>query len=250
MSEKKSIRVLVWDENPSHSDKKLYPGNLRAAIAEGLTQLSQGGELVVKTANLDDPNQGITDEILADTDVLIWWGHARHGEVKDAVAAKVKERAHKHGLGVVVLHSGHYSKVFQQVVGGPGHLKGGWRESTDSETIRVAAPWHPVAAGVEDFVLDNEEMYGSPFDVPPYETLVFQSLFSVGGESFPSGIAWTVGDGIDPEFTSGPGNAVNQGHGKGRLFYFRPGHETYPTYLDSRVRKVIYNAVRWAGRLV
>jgi trehalose utilization protein len=250
MSEKKSIRVLVWDENPAHADKKIYPGNLRAAIAEGLSQLSVGDELIVKTAHLDEPNQGVTDAALAETDVIVWWGHARHGEVEDSLALRVKERAHKHGLGVVVLHSGHYSKVFQQVVGGPGHLKGGWREADDSETIRVAAPWHPVAAGVEDFVLESEEMYGAPFDVPPYETLVFQSLFSVGGESFPSGIAWTVGDGIDPKFTSGPGNAVNQGEGKGRLFYFRPGHETYPTYLDPRIRKIIYNAVRWTGRLV
>jgi trehalose utilization protein len=250
MSEKKPIRVLVWDENPSHSDKTLYPGNLRAAIAEGLNEFSVDGELIVKTASLDDPNQGVTEEVLAETDVIVWWGHARHGEVEDSVAELVKERAHKHGLGVVVLHSGHYSKVFQKVVGGPGHLKGGWREADDSETIRVTAPWHPVADGVEDFVLENEEMYGSPFDVPPYETLVFQSLFSVGGESFPSGIAWTVGDGIDPEFTSGPGKGQGQGEGKCRLFYFRPGHETYPTYLDSRIRKVIYNAVRWSGRLV
>jgi trehalose utilization protein len=250
MAEKKSIRVLVWDENPHHSDKKLYPGNLRAAIAEGLTQLSQNGELIVSTGNLDEPDQGVPQKKLEETDVILWWGHARHGEVLDATAERVRERAHKHGIGVIVLHSGHYSKVFQKVVGGPGHLKGGWREADDSETIRVCAPWHPVAAGVEDFVLQDEEMYGGPFDVPPFETLVFQSLFSGGGETFPSGIAWTVGDGIDPEFTSGPGKGVGQGHGKCRLFYFRPGHETYPTYLDPRVRKVIYNAVRWTGRLV
>jgi trehalose utilization protein len=250
MAETKKIKVLIWDENPSHASKELYPNSLRGAIAVGVTGLDKASELDVKTAHLDEPEQGVSDQILAETDVLVWWGHARHDLVEDALAERIKDRVHKQGMGLVVLHSGHYSKPFKVTVGGPGHLKGGWREADDSETIRVCAPWHPVAEGVEDFVLDNEEMYGAPFDVPPYETLVFQSRFSVGGETFPSGIAWTVGEGIDPEFTSGPGNGKNQGEGKGRLFYFRPGHETYPTYLDARVHKVIYNAIRWSGRIV
>ncbi len=244
------LNVLVWDENPAHAPKELYPTSLRGAIAEGLKAFDKAGQLSVSVANLDDPEQGVSDAALKKTDVLIWRVHARHGEVKDEVAEKVRKRCHEEGMGLVVLHSGHYSKVFRETVGGPGHLKGGWREADDSEQIRVCAPWHQIAEGVEDFTLDNEEMYGSPFDVPPFETLVFQSRFSVKGETFPSGICWTVGKGIDPEFTSGPGNAVNQGEGKCRLFYFRPGHESYPTYFDERVRRVIYNAVRWAGRLV
>jgi len=244
------LNVVVWDENPSHAPKELYPESLRGAIADGLRKFDTKGELSVSVANLDDPEQGITDELLAKTDVLLWWGHARHGEVEDSVAERVKERCHKGGMGLIVLHSGHYSKIFKATVEGHGHLKGGWREADDKEEIRVCAPWHPIADGVSDFTLDAEEMYGSPFDVPPFETLVLQSRFSVGNETFPSGICWTVGEGIDPEFTSGPGNGVNQGHGKCRLFYFRPGHESYPTYFDGRVQRIIYNAVRWAGRLV
>lgn len=244
------VRVLVWDENPSHAPKELYPSSLRGAIAEGLQDLDSLGQLQVSVAHLDEADQGVSQELLANTDVLVWWGHARHGEVDDDLAERIKLRCHTEGMGLVVLHSGHYSKPFTKTVGGPGHLKGGWREADDAEEIRVCAPWHPVAAGVSDFTLANEEMYGAPFDVPPYETLVFQSRFSVDGATFPSGIAWTVGDGIDPEFTSGPGGGKNQGEGKCRLFYFRPGHETYPTYFEANVRKVIYNAVRWSGRLV
>jgi trehalose utilization protein len=250
MASQSPLRVLVWDENPSHAPKDLYPTSLRGAVAEGLKQLDPDGDLVVETACLDDADQGVPKEKLDATDVLIWWGHARHGEVDDELAESIKKRCHEQGMGLIVLHSGHYSKIFTKTVGGPGHLKGGWREAEDSEEIVVAAPWHPIAQGVDDFTLPNEEMYGAPFDVPPFETLIFQSRFSVGNETFPSGIVWTVGEGIDPKFTSGPGNAVNQGEGKCRLFYFRPGHETYPTYFDPNVRKVIYNGVRWVGRRI
>jgi trehalose utilization protein len=246
----KALRVLIWDENPSHRSMELYPNGLNAAIQEGVQGLDSEAELEIKIANLDDKDQGITQAILDKTDVLVWWGHARHGEVTDEIAEMVKAQAHTKGMGFVCLHSGHYSKTFKAVLGATGHLKGGWREADDVETIRVCAPWHPVAEGVGDFTIESEEMYGAPFDVPPCETLVFQSHFSVGGESFPSGMAWTVGEGIDPEFTSGGGNAANQGEGKGRVFYFRPGHETYPTYFHPAVLRVIYNAIRWSGRLV
>jgi len=243
------LRVLVWDENPAHAPKEMYPDGIRGAVAEGLKAFDKDGEFVVSTAHLDDADQGVSDSVLAETDVLLWWGHARHGELNDDRAEAIKKLAHERGLGFICLHSGHYSKPFQAVIGGPGHLKGGWRESTDSEQIRVAAPWHPIAQGVEDFTIEAEEMYGSPFDVPPYETLVLQSYFPLGGESFPSGICWTVGEGIDPEFTSGPGAGKGQGHGKSRVFYFRPGHENYPVFFDERVRRVLYNAVRWSGKL-
>lgn len=248
MSETKSLRVLVWDENPHHAPKELYPENLRGAIADGLRELG-GEELDVVVAHLDDPEQGVTDEALEAADVLIWWGHARHGEVEDAVAERVAKRVREHGLGFIALHSAHYSKTFKAVLNATGHLKGGWRESNDTEEIRVAAPWHPIAEGVTDFTLEAEEMYGGPFDVPPHEVLVLQSYFPLGGETFPCGITWTVGEGIDPEFTSGPGGGKGQGHGVGRVFYFRPGHETYGTYFHPIVRKVIYNAVKWVGKV-
>jgi trehalose utilization protein len=243
------LRVLVWDENPSHASKELYPNSLRGAIAEGLKTFDTNGELEVKVAHLDEADQGVSDELLNNTDVLLWWGHARHGQVEDALAERVAKRVQDGGMGFVCLHSGHYSKTFRKVVNATGHLKGGWRESNDTEEITVCAPKHPIADGVEDFILEAEEMYGAPFDVPPAETLVFQSYFPLGGEYFPCGICWTVGEGIDPEFTSGPGGGKGQGKGAGRVFYFRPGHETYPTYLDERVQRVIYNGVRWAGKL-
>lgn len=244
------LNVLVWDENPAHAPKETYPEQLRGAIADGLRAFDSHAELSVKVAHLDEPEHGVPESLLADTDVLIWWGHARHGQVEDSLAERVKSQVRERGMGFICLHSGHYSKTFKAVLGCTGDLKGGWRESVDKEIITVCAPNHPIAQGVDDFTLDAEEMYGAPFDVPPPEALVLQSQFTVGNEYFPCGICWTVGDGIDPAFTSGPGGGKGQGEGKGRVFYFRPGHETYKTYFDERVRRVLYNAVRWAGRIV
>jgi len=243
------VRVLVWDEAPTHAPKSIYPKSINGAIADGLNEMS-GGSIVATTANIDDPNQGITDEVLASLDVLLWWGHARHGEVTDETAAKVIKAVHN-GLGFMPLHSAHYSKVFQGVLNCSGHLKGGWREAdpADTEEITVCAPKHPIAQGIEDFILPQEEMYGSPFAVPPALTVVFQSYFPLGGEYFPS-FTVTVGEGIDPEFTSGPGGGQGQGEGKGRVFYFRPGHEAFPTYLDPSVRNILHNAVLWAARRI
>jgi trehalose utilization protein len=243
------LRVLIWDENPQHRSFEIYPDSLNGAIKAGVDALDTAQELEIKVANLDEENQGITQEVLDNTDVLVWWGHARHGEVNDEIAEMVKTQVQEKGMGFICLHSGHYSKTFKAVLGCTGHLKGGWREADDSETIRVCAPWHPIAKGIEDFVIEAEEMYGSPFDVPPAEQMIFQSLFSVGNETFPCGLVWTVGKGINPEFTSGPGKGVGQGEGIGRVFYFRPGHETYPTYKLDNVLKVIHNGIRWAGKL-
>lgn len=242
------VRVLVWDEAPHHAPKSLYPKSLNGAIADGLNELG-GGQIVATTANLDEADQGITDESLSGIDALLWWGHARHGEVSDETAAKVIKAA-QNGMGFIALHSAHYSKTFRGILNCTGHLKGGWREAqnpADTEEITVCAPKHPIAQGVEDFVLPAEEMYGSPFDVPPPLTVVFQSYFPLGGEYFPSFTA-TVGDGIDPKFTSGPGGGKGQGEGVGRVFYFRPGHETYPTYFDPNVRRILHNAVLWVAK--
>ena len=205
--------------------------------------------MVVTVACIDDADQGLPDSLLNETDVLVWWGQARHGDVADELAERVKNRVHNEGMGFVCLHSGHYSKTFKAVLGATGHLKGGWREADDTEEITVCAPWHPIALGISNFTLPEEEMYGAPFDVPPHEALIFQSYFPKDGSVFPCGIVWTVGEGIDPAFTSGGGNGQNQGHGKGRVFYFRPGHETYPTYKHETVQQIIANGVRWAGKL-
>lgn len=243
------VRVLVWDENPPHAPKELYPNSINGAVADGLRQYG-GDQIQAAVANLDDQDQGITEAVLSDTDVLVWWGHARHGQVEDKVASIIKEFAHNRGLGFIALHSAHYSKPFKAVLGATGHLKGGWREDGQPEEIYVCAPRHPIAQGINNFTLDAEEMYGSPFDVPPPQCMVFQSYFPAGGEYFPCGLAWSVGEGIDPAFTSGPGGGKGQGEGAGRVFYFRPGHETHKTYYDPNVLKVITNSVLWAARRI
>lgn len=240
------VRVLVWDEAPPHAPKSVYPSSINGAIAEGLNAMG-GGAIAAKTANLDDPDQGITEAVLAETDVLVWWGHARHEEVADEKADLIKAAVHK-GLGFIPLHSAHYSKPFKKVLDATGNLYGGWREAdpADTEEVRVCAPKHPIAQGISDFTLPAEEMYGAPFGVPPALVVIFQSYFPLGGEYFPSFVV-TVGEGIDPEFACGPGGGANQGRGVGRVFYFRPGHEAFPTYYDANIRQILHNGVLWAA---
>jgi trehalose utilization protein len=241
------IRVLVWDENAGHVSPLVYPRNIRGAVADGL--LEMGAEHVqVHTASLDNPHQGLSETALQETDVLIYWGLIRHSEVSNATAARVTEHVRYRGLGFIALHSAHYSKPFRCILNCTGHLKGGWRADEQPEEIHICAPHHPIAHGVRDFTLAQEEMYGAPFDVPPAEVVVLQSYFPAGGEYFPSGLVWTVGAGIDPDFGSGPGQGAGQGAGLGRVFFLRPGHESVPTYLNSDIRRIIYNAVRWAAK--
>ncbi len=249
MAENGVVRVLVWDENPPHAPKEVYPDSIRGAVAEGIRKYGKK-RVEVQTAHLDDPEQGCIWDTLANTDVLIWWGHARHGEVNDESVQRIAYRVHEQGMGFIALHSAHYSRPFQSVLGCPGHLKGGWRENDppEAENIRVCAPWHPIAKGIKDFTLEHEEFYGAPFDVPPPLEVIFQSYFPLDGRTFPSGLTWTVGKGKTEGFTSGPGGGVGEGYGIGRVFYFRPGHETIPTYFNDNVRKVITNAVFWCAK--
>lgn len=240
------IRVLVWDENGAQIPKAIYPQGIRGAIVATLREFG-GAEFAVRAAHQDEPDHGLSADALSQTDVLIWWGHSRHADVSDAVAARVVERVLKKGLGLVALHSAHYSKPFTGVLGCTGHLKGGWAEDDKPEEIRVCAPQHPIAQGIHDFVLAKEEMYGAPFDVPPPTAVVFQSYFPATKRYFPSGLCWSVGTGIDAAFRSGAGQAAHQGEGIGRVFYFRPGHETVATYLNSDVQRILVNAARWAA---
>lgn len=219
-----NLRVLVWGEfrheKKSHKVAALYPEGMHETIASALRREP---ELEVATAWLDQAEHGLTEERLAATDVLVWWGHMAHGEVADAVVDRVQRRVLE-GMGLVVLHSGHYAKIFKRLMGTTCSLK--WRESTDKERIWNVAPHHPITAGIGDyFELPAEEMYGEPFGIPTPDELIFISWFT-GGEVFRSGATW------------------QRGHG--RVFYFRPGHETYPTYHDANVQRVIANAVRWA----
>ncbi|HEX9373027.1 MAG TPA: ThuA domain-containing protein [Roseiflexaceae bacterium] len=221
-----SLRVTVWNEyrherEANHPASQVYPDGIHGAIAQGLRE-QPGFE--VRTATLDEPEHGLTDAALDQTDVLIWWGHAAHGEVRDEIVAKVQARV-LDGMGLIVLHSGHFSKIFKRLMGTSCDLK--WRVADDHERIWVVEPGHPIAEGLGECIeMGTEEMYGERFDIPAPETLVFVSWFT-GGEVFRSGCCYT--------------------RGRGKIFYFRPGHETYPTYFNPEVRRVIANAARWAA---
>ena len=221
------IRVTVWNENvheQSHPRvKDVYPGGMHGAIADGLRE-HFGDDVAVRTATLQEPEHGLTESILAETDVLTWWGHIAHGQVSDEIVDRVQARVLE-GMGLIVLHSGHHSKIFKRMMGTKCSLK--WRESDDKEIVWVVDPTHPIAAGLGPaFVLPAHEMYGEFFDVPRPDANVFISWFE-GGEVFRSGCCWN--------------------RGKGRVFYFSPGHETYPIFLQPEIRLVLGNAVRWAA---
>jgi len=221
------IRVTVWNEYV-HEQKHelvagLYPEGIHGAIAEGLEALG-GDELAIRTATLQEPDHGLTQEVLDQTDVLTWWGHCAHGDVRDEIVDRVQSRVLQ-GMGLIVLHSGHYSKPFKRLMGTGCALK--WREAGERERLWVVNPGHPIAQGLGECIeLEQTEMYGEPFGIPEPEEQVFISWFE-GGEVFRSG------------------NCYRRGNGK--IFYFRPGHETYPIYFNPEVRRVIYNSVKWAA---
>lgn len=218
------INVTVWNEN-RHEQKNqtvrdLYPEGIHGAIASFLGE----EPFNVKTATLDEEQHGLTEEVLANTDVLLWWGHIAHEEVSDEVVEKVKQRV-LDGMGLIVLHSGHFSKIFKTLMGTSCDLK--WREANEKERIWMVDPSHPIAEGLGEYIeLEREEMYGEHFDIPAPDELVMVSWFE-GGEVFRSGCTYR--------------------RGNGKVFYFRPGHETYPTYYNKEVQKVIVNAVNWAA---
>ena len=218
------IRVTVWGENVHEQTNKVvaqvYPRTMHVTIADALN-LDPG--IKASTVTLQDPEHGMTVEKLAATDVLIRWGHKVHGEVDDKIVERVAEAVHG-GMGVIFLHSAHFSKPFKRLMGTPCNLS--WREAGERERLWVTSRNHPIAAGLPDhFEIEYEEMYGEPFGIPePLET-VFISWFQ-GGEVFRSGVTYK--------------------RGAGNVFYFRPGHETYPTYHDLNVQRVILNGVKWA----
>ena len=198
----------------------VYPDGIHAAIAAPLAAAG----FPVRTATLDEPEHGLSADALAWADVVVWWGHMAHGEVEDAIVERVQQRVLE-GMGLVVLHSGHFSKIFKRLMGTTCDLT--WRDVGERERIWVTAPKHPIAAGLgEYFEIEHEEMYGEFFDIPAPDELVFVSWFE-GGEVFRSGCCY------------------HRGHGK--IFYFRPGHETYPSYHQPEVQRIIANGVRWAA---
>lgn len=222
-----SLRVLVWNEGrhekitPEIAAR--YPDGIHGAIAEGLRELLP--DATVATATLDsDDEHGLSEAVLADTDVLLWWGHIAHDQVRDDVVARVRERV-LGGMGLLVLHSGHFSKIFIDLMGTTCSLS--WRNEGERELVWTVKPSHPIAAGVpHPLVIDHQEMYGELFDIPDPDDLVFVSSFE-GGEVFRSGVTFA--------------------RGVGRIFYFSPGDEAYPVYFHPDVRRVLANGVRWAA---
>lgn len=220
-----TINTIVWGENVHEQSNKavadLYPDGMHHCIAAAL---NTDRAISATTATLQEPEHGLPAARLAETDVLVWWGHAAHAEVNDAVVERVVEHVWA-GMGLILLHSSHFAKVFKRLMGTPCNLT--WREAGERERLWVTSRSHPIAHGLPTFFeLENEEMYGEPFAVPePLET-VFISWFQ-GGEVFRSGLTYR--------------------RGAGNVFYFRPGHETYPTYHDDNVKTVLRNAVHWAS---
>ncbi|MFB6134420.1 MAG: ThuA domain-containing protein [Halanaeroarchaeum sp.] len=217
-------RVTVWNEYRHEREyeevAEIYPDGIHDVLARALE--ARGHE--VRTATLDEPEHGLTEEVLAETEVLTWWGHMAHDEVEDDVAERVREHV-LDGMGFVPLHSSHYSKPFRLLMGTSCSLK--WREAGETERLWVIEPGHPIADGVDEYIeLPRAEMYGERFDVPAPDTLVFVSWFE-GGEVFRSGCCYHRGD--------------------GKVFYFRPGHETFPVFHREEVLDVVDNAVEWAA---
>jgi trehalose utilization protein len=220
-----AIRITVWNEYRHEREEQrfrdVYPEGIHAAIADGLNAFPG---FDVRTATLDEPEHGLTEAVLDATDVLVWWGHKAHKEVSDEIVDRVQAHVLA-GMGMIVLHSGHHSKIFRRLMGTTCDLK--WREANDRERLWVVAPGHPIVEGIGDYIqLEQEEMYGEHFDIPAPDALVFVSWFT-GGEVFRSGCCFE--------------------RGAGKIFYFRPGHESHPTYFDPNVRRVIANAARWAA---
>jgi trehalose utilization protein len=218
------MKVTVWGENVHERRdepvRAIYPDGMHTVIAGGLSALL---DAEVRTATLDQPEHGLTDDVLADTDVLTWWGHAAHEDVADEVAERVHD-AVLGGMGLLVLHSAHYSKPFRRLLGTSCSLK--WRNEGERELVWTVDPAHPIAAGVpQPIVIDAHEMYGEHFDIPQPEELVFISSFA-GGEVFRGGCCFT--------------------RGRGRIFYFSPGDHEYPIYRHPDVQRVLANAVEWA----
>lgn len=221
----KKLSVLVWNENVEEKRKpevlEIYPQGIHGALAAAFEDTD---DIDVSVATMEQPDCGLTEAVLDKTDVIVWWSHHAYDDVPQAIVDRVKARVLE-GMGLIVLHSAHFARVFKDLMGTSCDLK--WRNAGENERLWVVAPGHPIAEGLGDTIdLPQEEMYGEPFDVPAPDELVFISWFK-GGEVFRSGCCYR--------------------RGKGRIFYFRPGHETYPTFLQPEIRQVLRNAARWAA---
>ncbi len=227
----KKINVTIWNEfvheqqqnNAGEYIRQFYPRGIHRHLQQALA----ADDLVIHTASLDEPEQGLPESVLNSTDVLAWWGHAAHDRVDDALVDRIQLRIQA-GMGLIVLHSGHMSKIFRRMMGTSCRLR--WREVGEKERLWVVAPGHPITDGVpETFTLPHTEMYGERFDIPDDGKIIYMSWYE-GGNVFRSGVTFQ--------------------RDNGKIFYFAPGHETYPIYHDPNICKVIGNAIRWAAPMV
>lgn len=224
-AEKKPV-VVVWSEGTA--PKKVYPKDINGAIADGLKEDLPGWEVVV--AGINQPEQGLPDELLNRADVLMWWGHQRHDQVKEALVKKVVKRVKQDGMGFIALHSSHFAKPNKALMGSPCTWGAYITDSVTADLV-VKAPDHPIAQGLpKEFSFAHEERYSEPYAVPEPEVVVFAGGHKLKDGKFDAarqGMCWQIG--------------------KGRFFYFQPGHETNPVFMDKNVRKIMANAVKWAG---
>jgi trehalose utilization protein len=223
------VRITVWNEGVHEARQEpatiadMYPNGIHGAIAEGLAE--HFPEARIRTATLADEEHGLSEEVLADTDVLLWWGHIAHGDVQDDVVDRVQRHV-LGGMGLLVLHSGHFSKIFTRLLGTTCSLA--WRNDGERELVWTVNPAHPIARGIDSPIdIPQQEMYGEFFDIPAVDDLIFISSFE-GGEVFRSGVTFL--------------------RGQGRIFYFSPGDQEYPVYHHPQVRKVLANGVSWAAQ--
>ena len=229
MAAGRRLRVTIWNENVHEKRDevvtKIYPDGMHGAIAAGLRR-ELAEKVAIRIATLEEPEHGLSAKVLAETDVLTWWGHAAHDQVADEVVERVRARVLE-GMGLVVLHSGHHSKIFKRLMGTTCDLR--WRsdEGGEREVIWTVNPGHPIATGVpQPIVIPHQEMYGEYFDIPAPDELVFISAFE-GGEVFRSGCCFN--------------------RGAGRVVYFGPGDQVFPVYHQPEIQRVIANSVVWCG---
>lgn len=222
------IQVTIWNEFIHEREDNAMGKYIRGFYPDGihnyLAQALQADDLELRAVSLEQPEQGLTDAILDNTDVLIWWGHCAHEQVSDALVDKIQQRI-LHGMGLIVLHSGHLSKIFRRMMGTRCLLH--WRDVGEKERLWCVSPEHPIANGIpETFVIPHSEMYGERFDIPDDGKIIFMSWYE-GGNVFRSGVTFQ--------------------RDSGKIFYFSPGHEAYPIYHDENIQRIIGNAIRWAA---
>ena len=215
------MRITIYNEGVHEKIdervSRVYPEGIHGQLKSFLEDENTS----VRCFTLDTVNE-ITEEVLNDTDVMLWWGHMRHDDVPFEVAWRVREAVNK-GMGIIFLHSGHHSRPFKLLMGTSCNLT--WREDGDWERIWVVNPAHPIAQGIDRyFVLPEDETYGEPFCIPEPDELVFIGSYE-GGEVFRSGCVFR--------------------RENGKIFYFQPGHETFPIYYDKNVQRIIKNAVQY-----